>query len=77
VVVPADAVLRHEGMAWVYVQTDTNQFVRVAIQLDRQMNGGWFTSENVSATNRIVTSGGQTVLSAELSNGAFTTGERD
>ncbi|HEX4350088.1 MAG TPA: hypothetical protein VH251_06865 [Verrucomicrobiae bacterium] len=77
VVVPTDAVLRHEGMAWVYVQTDTNQFVRVAIQLDRQMNGGWFTSENLSATNHIVTSGAQTVLSAELSSGAFTTGERD
>jgi hypothetical protein len=77
VVVPADAVLRHEGMAWVYVQTDANQFVRVAIQLDRQMNGGWFTSENLTATNRIVISGAQTVLSAELSGGAFTTGERD
>ena len=77
VVVPASAVLRHEGAAWVYVQTDTNQFLRVEIPLDRQMNGGWFTSENLSATNRIVTSGAQTVLSAELSGGAFTTGERD
>jgi hypothetical protein len=31
----------------------------------------------LSATNRIVTGGAQTVLSAELSGGAFTTGERD
>jgi len=47
------------------------------MQLDRQMNGGWFTAENLTPTNRIITSGAQTVLSAELSGGAFTTGERD
>jgi multidrug efflux pump subunit AcrA (membrane-fusion protein) len=77
VVVPDSAVLRHEGKAWVYVQTDTNQFLRVEMPLDRQTDGGWFVSENVSATNHIVTGGAQTVLSAELSGGAFTTGERD
>jgi multidrug efflux pump subunit AcrA (membrane-fusion protein) len=77
VVVPASAVLRHEGKAWVYVQTETNQFVRAEVPLDRQMDGGWFVSENLSATNHIVTTGAQTVLSAELSGGAFTTGERD
>jgi multidrug efflux pump subunit AcrA (membrane-fusion protein) len=77
VVVPTSAILRHEGQGWVYVQTETNQFVRVAIPLDRLTDGGWFVSENVSATNRIVVSGAQTVLSAELDGGAFTTGERD
>jgi multidrug efflux pump subunit AcrA (membrane-fusion protein) len=77
VVVPASAVLRHEGRGWVYVQTETNQFLRAEVPLDRTMDGGWFVSENLSATNHIVTSGAQTVLSAELSGGAFTTGERD
>lgn len=77
VVVPAGAILRHEGQGWVYVQTETNQFVRVAVPLDRMTGGGWFVSENVGATNRIVVSGAQTVLSAELSGGGFTTGERD
>jgi multidrug efflux pump subunit AcrA (membrane-fusion protein) len=77
VVVPASAILRHEGEGWVYKQTDTNQFLRVAVPLDRPMDGGWFVSENLSATNHIVTGGAQTVLSAELSGGEFTTGERD
>jgi hypothetical protein len=77
VVVPASAILRHEGKGWVYVQSDTNQFVRVEIPLDRRTDGGWFVSENLSATNRIVVTGAQTVLSAELSGGGFNTGERD
>lgn len=77
VVVPASAVLRHEGASWVYVQTGTNQFARTEISPDRQTDGGWFVSENLSATNRIVISGAQSVLSAELSAGGFTTGERD
>ena len=77
VIVPSSAVLRHEGKGWVYVQTETNQFVRVEIPLDRLTDSGWFVSENLSATNRIVVTGAQTVLSAELSGGGFNTGERD
>ena len=77
VTIPAGAILRHEGSGWVYVQTDTNQFVRVEIPLDRQTENGWFVSENLSTTNRIVVSGAQTVLSAELSSGGFNTGQRD
>ena len=77
VVVPASAILRHEGAGWVFVQTDTNQFVRAAIPLDRLMAGGWFVSESLSATNRIIVSGAQSVLSAELSGGGFSTGQRD
>ena len=67
VTVPAGAVLRHEGKGWVYVQTETNQFTRVEIPLDRQTDSGWFVAEDLSATNQIVVSGGQTVLSTELS----------
>jgi len=77
VTVPASAVLRHEGKGWVYVQTETNQFLRTEIPLDRQRDNGWFVSENLSATNRVVVTGAQTVLSAELSGGGFNTGQRD
>jgi multidrug efflux pump subunit AcrA (membrane-fusion protein) len=77
VVVPAGAVLRHAGKGWVYVQTETNQFVRTEIPLDRPADNGWFVSENLSATNRVVVTGAQTVLSAELSGGGFNTGQRD
>jgi hypothetical protein len=77
VVVPPSAVLRHEGKGWIYVQTETNQFVRTEIPLDRLMDNGWFVSENLAATNLIVISGAQTILSAELSGGGFLTGARD
>lgn len=77
VVVPTGAVLRHEGRGWVYVQTETNQFVRVEVPLDRLTENGWFVPENLSATNRIISTGAQTVLSAELSGGGFNTGQRD
>lgn len=75
--VPAAAVLRYEGLAWVYVQTDTNQFVRAEIPLDRPLGTGWFVAGPLSATNRLVVTGAQSLLSAELSSGGFTTGERD
>ena len=77
VVVPTSAVLRHEGRGWVYVQAGTNQFVRVEISLDHPTDQGWFVSENVSTTNRVVITGAQTILSAELSGGGFNTGARD
>lgn len=77
VVVPVSAVLRHQGAGWVYVQTETNQFVRTEIPLDRLTEHGWFVSQNLSATNRVVVSGAQTILSAELSGGGFNTGTRD
>jgi hypothetical protein len=77
VVVPQGAILRHEGKGWAYAQTGTNQFVRVEVPLDRLTDGGWFVSENLSTNSPIVTSGAQTVLSAELSGGGFNTGARD
>jgi len=59
------------------VQSESNQFVRVEIPLDRLTAGGWFVAGNLSATNRIVVTGAQTVLSAELSGSGFNTGQRD
>jgi hypothetical protein len=76
VVVPAAAVLRHEGKGWVYAQVETNRFVRVEVPLDALTDGGWFVPEGLSVTNRIVTTGAQTILSAEL-GGGFGTGGRD
>jgi hypothetical protein len=73
----AAAVLRYEGWGWVYVQTGTNQFVRAAIPLDRPLGSGWFVGDQLVGTNPIVVIGAQSVLSAELSRGGFTTGERD
>jgi len=77
VVVPASAVLRYQGADWVYVQTATNRFSREVITLDQPVNGGWFVSAGLAATDRLVVAGAQSVLSAELSGGGFSTGQRD
>jgi hypothetical protein len=77
VVVPQGAVLRHDGKGWAYEQTGTNQFQRVEVPLDRLTADGWFVPDNLSTNSHIITSGAQTVLSAELSGGGFNTGQRD
>jgi hypothetical protein len=76
VTIPAGAVLRHEGKGWVYVQTGTTNFTRCEIPLDRAVDGGFFSAD-LSATNRIVVTGAQTVFSAEMSGGNFNSGSRD
>ena len=76
VVIPASAILRQEGKGTVFVQTGAASFSRRGIQLDRPVPGGFFTTD-LSATNQIVTTGAQTLLSAELSGGGFNAGQRD
>ena len=76
VVVPAAAVLRHEGRGWVYLQTAEDEFTRHEIPLDRLRETGWFVAGDLAATNVVVTAGAQTVLSAEM-GGGFSTGMRD
>jgi hypothetical protein len=76
VVIPASAILRHEGKGSVFVQTGENNFSRREIPLDRAVDGGCFSAE-LSATNRVVVTGAQTLLSAELSGGGFNAGQRD
>ena len=77
VVVPASAILRYQGATWIYVQTGTNRFSRTTITLDRSAENGWFITDGLAATNRLVVTGAQTVLSAELSGNGFNTGQRD
>lgn len=76
VVIPASAILRHDGKGWVFVQTGENNFSRREVPLDRAVDGGFFSAE-LSATNRVVVAGAQTLLSAELSGGGFNAGQRD
>jgi hypothetical protein len=76
VMIPASAILRHDGKGWVFVQTGENNFSRREVPLDRAVEGGFFSAE-LSATSRVVVTGAQTLLSAELSGGGFNSGERD
>jgi hypothetical protein len=76
VMIPASAILRHEGKGSVFVQTGETSFSRREVLLDRAVDGGFFSTD-LAATNRIVVTGAQTLLSAELSGGGFKAGLRD
>jgi len=77
VIIPGGAALRHEGKAWVYLRTGDDMFTRREIALDRPADNGWFVSGGITAKDRVVVSGGQTILSEELSSGGFRSGERE
>jgi hypothetical protein len=70
-VVPRTAVVRTEGSGWVYVlQGNAEDFVRVPVALDRPVENGWFVTNGVTASNYVVTTGAQMLLSAELKGAA-------
>ena len=76
VVIPAAAILRHDGKGSFFVQTGETDFSRREIPLDRPVADGFFTVK-LPPASRIVTVGAQTLLSAELSGGGFNAGQRD
>lgn len=68
VVLPSTAVVRHQGLAWVYVREGANQFVRRAVTLDQPTGHGWVTSGSIAPGERIVIQGAQLLLSQELAS---------
>ncbi len=65
VTIPRSAVVRHAGEAWIYVQTGAETFGRRKITLDHPLANGWFINGTVTATDRVVLNGAQTLLSEE------------
>ncbi len=63
---PSDALIRHEGAVWLYVQTGDDTFVRRPVTLDRRLADDWFVTEGISATTRLVVTGAQLLLSEQL-----------
>ena len=66
VVVPRDAILRHDGKVWVYVQAGKDAFTRREIILERSQGSGWFVTSGAKANDKVVTVGAQQLLSGEL-----------
>lgn len=66
--VPASAVVRLAGQAFVYVRRGATTLERVALALERPLSGGWFADEAWLPGERpeLVVHGAQQVLSAEL-----------
>jgi hypothetical protein len=69
VIVPSQAILRHAGLTWVYVQTGEELFVRKAIGLDTPLEQGWFVTGGLKPGDRVVVIGAQELLSQELNPG--------
>ncbi len=66
VVLPNESVIRFGGTTWVYVEQESGRFARRLAILERPVSGGWFTSRGFHAGERVVTTGAQSLLSAEL-----------
>ena len=66
VLVPASALVRHEGQTFVYLQKGDDKFEREEVKLDVPLKGGWLVTSDLSAGEKIVVTGAQQLLSEEL-----------
>jgi hypothetical protein len=66
VIVPRDAVLRHEGETFIYLQRPDDRFQRKAVLLERPVRDGWFVDQDVKPQEKAVVVGAQELLSEEL-----------
>lgn len=69
VAVPANAVVRNNGAAWVYLQTGDETFQRSEAKLERPLPDGWFVREGLKPEAKVVIAGAQELLSEELKTG--------
>lgn len=66
VFVPASAVLWHGGSPWVYVEEQPGRFVRRLLRDAVEYGSDWFARTGFRGGERIVTVGGQLLLSEEM-----------
>ena len=64
--VPTTAVIRHLGLAWIYLAEAEGRFRKQAITLDRLTADGWVTATALPEAASVVTRGAQLLLSEEL-----------
>jgi len=66
VLLPASAIVRYEGEAFVYVQESDEKFVREEVKLDTPLKNGWLVADGLKAGEKVVVSAAQQLLSEEL-----------
>lgn len=66
VVIPRDAVVRHVGASWVYVQESDGEFVRREVAHAVPAEKGWFVPHGFEPKENVVAIGAQAILSEEL-----------
>jgi hypothetical protein len=69
VTVPAQALVRYNGTAWVYLQIGDETFQRTEAKLERPLADGWFVREGLKPEAKVVITGAQQLLSEELKTG--------
>jgi hypothetical protein len=60
------AIVRHEGEAFVYVETGEGTYERKPVDLLRALADGWFVTNAVNPEAKVVITGAQQLLSEEL-----------
>jgi hypothetical protein len=63
--VPASAVVQSNSAYWCYIEESEGSFMRVAVDISRPVNGGYFVSEGVAAGDAVVTAGAGLLLARE------------
>jgi hypothetical protein len=67
IIVPAKAVVWYAGKPWVYKKQSKDRFVRLPINTDNEINGGWFNqSASLADGDDLVINGAQLLLSEEF-----------
>jgi hypothetical protein len=66
VIIPSPAVVWYGGKPWVYRQLAPDQFSRLPVNTDVEIENGWFYTGSLKPDDRVVTSGAQLLLSEEF-----------
>ena len=66
VLIPRSAVIRFEGLTWVYVQGAPDKFFRRDFSSDHRLENGWFAVQGFTAGDGVVVTGAEALLSEEL-----------
>ena len=67
VIIPREAVVRVEGAGWMYIVNEGGEaFTRIEVPLDHPTEAGWFVTKGATASDHVVTTGAQQLLSLEL-----------
>jgi len=66
VLLPRSAILRHDGEAFVWLQTGDDKFERRRVELGRALNDGILSMSGVAEGDRVVVTAAQQLLSEEL-----------
>lgn len=66
ILLPRSAVVRFNGETWIYVQTADDTFRRQSVALEAPLENGWFVGAGLKPQDKVVTVGGQQLLSEEL-----------